>query len=220
MIKKNLLIIQFLFLGTVLNAQNIALGIKVGGNLSSFYGKDMPVSYKFKPGFAFGFISSFKAGNHFYLQPELNYEQKGGKHHLTGANAGLTWDSESTFKSNYLTMPILVKLSLGQKESFFLLFGPHIGFLLKATERYVVTDPSTGDVVSDDGSDITKNCNKTDFGFTAGGGTTFKLSGNLKLFVDARYFMSFNSVNREEVAVWSPKNYGFNLNTGLLINLK
>ncbi|MCD4789372.1 MAG: PorT family protein [Bacteroidales bacterium] len=212
--KKALLLLTIVLLGVTINAQNIAIGGKIGGNLSSFYGKDMP-DYNYKFGLVFGLASQFKVGNHFYLQPELNYEQKGAKHKLSIMGN----DQESTYKLNYLTIPVLAKICFGNKETFFINAGPFIGFLIKATDRNYVTNSNTGAVISDDSGDITKYQKNADIGFTAGGGAAFRLSDKTRLFIDARYKVSFTSINKEN-ALGFPKNQSFNFNTGLLFNIR
>lgn len=213
-IKSFILLLTLLVFGISGKSQSISIGGKIGGNFTSFHGKDIP-DYNYKPGIVLGFVSQFKASNHFYLQPELNYEQKGAKHklHVNG------YYQESTYKLNYIVLPVLAKFYFGSKEIFFINAGPYLGFLLKATERYYITNSSTGDVISDDSGNITSNQNTVEFGIAAGLGTVFKMTEITKFFIDARYNFSVTSINKENAA-WHPKNQGFNFNLGLLFKIK
>lgn len=212
--KKIIPFIFFLITSITVHCQDITIGGKIGGMFTSIYHADLPDN-AYKVGLAFGVINIVKLRNHFYLQPELNYEQRGGKLSLLPKEYNIKL--EYILTTDYITIPVLCKIAFGQKETFFLLAGPYVGILLNAKERNLDTNLSDGAIIYDYSAEITDNCSPFEFGLNLGTGIAFRFTEKVKLFFDARYFMSLTSVSKLQRF---PRNYGFNLNTGLLFNLK
>lgn len=194
-------------------SQDKSIGGKFGANLSSFYDKNVIYSYIF--GYNLGLTGSLKITNHFYLQPEVLYDQKGGSRNIKATS---TWDQEYIKKLNYLTFPILAKFTIGKNELFYLNTGPFVSYLLKATSKMIVTNSNTGEVLSDKKTNSTSQHSKFDFGLGAGLGLSIDINKQILLIIETRYNLSFIPILQNEQ---SPKleNQNFNLSCGLLFNL-
>ncbi|MEJ8800627.1 porin family protein [Pontibacter sp. H249] len=134
------------FVATKVNAQQqnpVRFGIKAGVNLAEWQGETVnsaqdlinlsegAVNRKMREGFHVGGYISIPIGPGFEIEPGLQYSQKGTR--LTGKipieeidflNTNLTL----TNKAEYLDMPILAKLYLG--EGFHIFGGPQVSYLL------------------------------------------------------------------------------------------
>jgi hypothetical protein len=95
-----------------------------------------------------GLFANFKITHSLYLQPEINFSPQGGQRKglqqipsdaISGISLPPGTDLYANFKSitvlNYLEIPILAKLLLGNKLKYYLCFGPHIAFLLNAKTK-------------------------------------------------------------------------------------
>src|ERR1700743_2425424 len=76
----SILAIAMLIAGGQLCAQSFQLGVKAGGNLSTFMTSSNAVynSYTMQAGWNAGIFTNFFLGNHFAIAPELLYTTAGG----------------------------------------------------------------------------------------------------------------------------------------------
>ncbi|NOX48019.1 MAG: PorT family protein [Chlorobi bacterium] len=205
-----------IILGISTHAQDIAIGGKLGGNLSSFYNKK-GTQYSFLFGLNLGVINHYKIKNHFYLITELNYERKGGYMLANGITP--FWDQNFTTKLNYISLPILAKITIGRAECFYFNGGPFVSYLFSATERSVLTESSTGELVSDDTQNFTTLYKRFDFGLGLGLGVSIDIYEQMKLIFDTRYNISFIPLLKDS-HYSNIKNHSINLNCGVLFILK
>ncbi|MDP4261324.1 MAG: porin family protein [Bacteroidota bacterium] len=95
-----------------------------------------------------GLLANFRITRFLYLQPEINFSPQGGQRKgmqqlpsdaISGISLPPDMNLYANFKSvtilNYLEIPILAKIVLGQKLKYFACFGPHIAFLLEAKTK-------------------------------------------------------------------------------------
>lgn len=139
-----------------------------------------------------GLSFTLSFSQYFAVQPELLYHRSGKEYE------GLINDEkkEFEFEIDYLTVPVLVKLSLPSNHLFRpnVYVGPHISFKLNGDLDGLETLPATADlgVISELGgdSDIDDELNLVDFGITAGVGFDIKV-GPGYVTLEARYMRGF-----------------------------
>lgn len=110
---------------------NVAFGLKIGANYSNVYdsqGEEFDANSKF--GLAAGAFLSIPLGQHFGIQPEVLFSQKGFK--ATGSMFGGTY--EMTRTTNYIDVPLLVAVK--PIESLTFLAGPQFSFLMKQKDTF------------------------------------------------------------------------------------
>ena len=116
---------------------------------------NIEADYASKLGADIALIADFPIGI-FSISPEFHWMQKGSK--LEDLN-GSVGELSRTF--NYLEIPLLFKLTFGQKTNFFLFGGPSAGYLLNGTDKDM--DGNTNDIDLD-------FYKRAEFGLHAGGG--------------------------------------------------
>jgi hypothetical protein len=104
---------------------------------------------------------------------------------------------ELTFHSNfdYLTIPILGRLTFGKKIEFYVNAGPYLGYLLKQKD---ITEAS-GEYPKTE-IDNTDNFEKLDFGLTTGLGMNYPLLEKLLLTVEIRNNLGLTNTSSLPVA--------------------
>ncbi|MDQ3289844.1 MAG: PorT family protein [Bacteroidota bacterium] len=190
--KKLLLLVSALFLISVVQAQNLNIGLKLGGNLASLRqtGSNSDISYKLK--FHGGLLFNFGLSNFLSVQPELVYSQKGFEY----KNARTSAEG----KVNYIDVPLLLKINSG---SLFFEGGPQVSFLASSKLK-------TGNTETD-----TKNWTKsTAFGIAAGLG----FQSSQGVFVSLRYLTDVSkSYARVLNQPTDARNLVFQLSLGYLL---
>lgn len=189
-----------------LNSQ-IKIGLQIGpnfasGSYSSDYFKN--TSVKGKTGLFAGFLAEFKLSDMFYLQPELNYIQKGVKlSPLYGYYSGLSYSeipgSEGDLTLNYVEIPINIIAKFGVNEwKPFLFAGPNFNFLTTAdkTEKY-----SIGGNIGP--YSIKDYCEKNDIAINLGGGLEYAVNPKLDVFAMLRYSIGLNDIFKGEINTYS-----------------
>ncbi|HEX8428911.1 porin family protein [Hymenobacter sp.] len=168
------LLFSFLLLvgsvGAVQAQSDVSLGLKVGGTLSSFAGKESS-GYENTFGFHGGGFANIGFTRLFAFQPEIIYSQKGAK--LKDA---------FTKRLSYLDVPLAFHVNA---DGLFFEAGPQVGFLLAAKNK--TTNTSVDD----------KNSyNTVDFGYLFGLGYQRK-SG---LGIGLRYNGGITKVDKPSTA--------------------
>lgn len=159
----------------------------------------------FKPAVTQGYLIGYNGGVVFRyiaeknvgMQAELNLSQRG-------------WSEKSGLyvrQLNYLEIPFMTHIYMGNKSRFFLNFGPKISYLLSEN----VLKNETSNIES---QHITSIENKLDYGLCAGIGLLFKLQGNVfQLDTRANYGLSdiFSSDKRDYFDTSNNVNVSVNL---------
>jgi outer membrane protein OmpA-like peptidoglycan-associated protein len=184
--KKVLLSVVLYLFTTSMYAQNgparSYFGLKAGVNVSSNkYDPDPNIfDVSSKTGFAGGIYYNIGLGRLFSIQPELLYSSMGSKFKTT-----ITPTSEGSLNLNYLSVPLLFKISPIWRLGLFA--GPQMDFLMSAKTKV--------DGQSDE--DIKDQVKGTDFAGTVG--AEFWFTRNIGIY--GRYIGGFNSINEDNYGV-------------------
>jgi hypothetical protein len=176
-LKINTLVLSMaLLMGLTTSAQEFHYGIKAGANfavqseIAHYYSNE-----DIRIGFQGGVFGNMSLAKDFSLQVEANYEQKGGK------------SEEITSKYDYITVPVLAKYTLGDKDlKFNFNLGPYVGFLVNSE---LVSDNNTMDV-KDDSEEV-------EFGAIAGIGLSYPVANNNIVF-DLRLGLGLSPYNKSD----------------------
>jgi hypothetical protein len=225
---KNLVIFSLLTtIFTYSQNSKIKFGFQAGLNYSNYRGYTIPAIYapvyNESPAFAYlgGIHFEYELNEKLSLKTELNYERKSQKS-ANNINIRQNFDDpvqEYNFTTkrhyDYLIVPILLKYSFTNKDSFYINGGPFIGFLLqsKYTNDLNVSGFGSSDVIT------TKNNKKTDFGLSFGLGKNFDLKNKKTFYIEIRENLGLN--NTSKIDVWNGgqvKTNAINLLFGLSFN--
>ncbi len=105
-------------------AQDFEIGLRGGFNLGNYQGEDNGGLHKF--GGYGGIMLTYNINNNTNLQTEVNYSMQGFRDHVDGESLKVDL--------NYITIPILIQFKLRNFEQFKIIFGPQIGYLVRANE--------------------------------------------------------------------------------------
>ena len=160
---KNHYLIILLFITTQTFAQQnkYQIGIEGGPSLTTLRGNDTQ-DFTYTSSYSVGFALQYNITKLFSIHSNISYEKKGTELiHPTGSP-----ESPYILKFNfdYLTVPILARLSFGTKAKFFVNAGPYFGHLF---------EPTWED-------------NSFDFGLVTGLGGQIDLNKNLILSLELR----------------------------------
>ena len=183
-------------MGFAAKAQEIKYGVKAGVNFATLTG-DVPDDVKTRTGFHAGVVAEFKLTEQFSIQPELLYSQQGTKYDIKDIDTGI--NIESTWKMDYLTLPIAAKYYI--IEGFSVEAGPQIGYRLGAK----IKAEASG--FGEQEYDLKDDTKAIEFGVI--GGVAYDLS--IGLFFQARYNAGISKVNDDDDNV---KNGVFQLSVG------
>ncbi len=224
-LQKFVLLPALLLLGTSLFAQT-KLGFKIGmqsaGVTSNipFNGHNLLKSLNSPQA---GLVAEFGLGEHFALQPELNYTSRGFK-----IKEGISLDvvkipidlgTTIETKVNYINLPLLAKYKFGNGLlKGYVMAGPEVGYAVngsfKTKARVIVEFTLVDEPINLD----KLGAQRFDAGAVLGAGMAFH-TGKGDFFVDARYSRSFTDLVEVPVISVPVKNKGFQFNIGYLINL-
>jgi hypothetical protein len=167
-------------------AGEISYGAKVGFIMANL--TQTPAEWKqeqeYKAGFTGGVFLNYAFNEHFGLQPELLYTQKGVQDNLY--DGFISIDLTASF--NYVELPVLAIYTFSEMGGFrpFLYGGPNVSFTI-SSELEVSASILSATV---DFSDLT---HVTDFGLVAGGGFEYPF-GKGMLVLDTRFQLGFTNV--------------------------
>lgn len=156
--KKILFLASFLSIATIstMMAQNAA-GARVGATWNNVTSKDLngTVDFKNMSSMSAGAFYEVGLGYNFYVQPELNYNEKGFRSDvnkdltLFGINLPVGGSAVSVIK--YVDVPVLLKYKLGNTEGgvkAYIMAGPSLGYALSGnieTRAKVLIDIKVAD---------------------------------------------------------------------------
>lgn len=224
---KNLriLIAAALFLVTNLAIAQFSVGIKTGINFNDISETDaldaLTPDFKQLKGLNIGLVSELEIGNHFAIQPELSYTQKGFK-----LDEGMDFELYNIplpigvivrSKFSYLEVPLLFKGKIGDdKMKGYLIAGPSVGYAidgqLTATARAILEFQ-----VADQDLNLNQiGYERFEVAGIVGGGAEVKIPSG-KLFMDARYQFGFTELYDIPVFNEKIKNRGVSLNAGYMM---
>lgn len=191
--KKTLFSLALLVAGlaTTAHAQSggARIGIKGGGSLSSFVGKDSK-DLAYKPGYQAGVLFNFGLSELVSIQPEVLYSQKGVTYKKGGLPFGL--NDEVRSRLHYIDVPVLAKITAGSNgdgTGAFFELGPQVSFLAGQRTFNERTDTNLAGPLGNS----TSSFNKVAVGFVAGVG--YQLTSGLGLGL--RYTSDFSQVYKD-----------------------
>lgn len=179
--------LSFLFISQA-GAQQFHAGILGGFNIADmritddFGNPERTESMNFG---AIGTVFGYEINQQFTLELQPMYVQKGAllKHGTTNPN-----DPDLEFKSNFIDLPLLLKMHFGDETRPYVLAGPRLGFKLGSTAGGSVM----GINFEADTDPVLKN---VDIGLTLGAGISApirKFTG----FIEGRYSWGFIDLNK------------------------
>jgi hypothetical protein len=189
-------IVLVFFLTKTAASQNKAdIGIEGGPTLIFLRGNTFVDDlYSKGIGFTGGVSFQYNFGTVLSLKTNLFIERKGAviKNIAIVDNNANVISRNATFHEHYdyLTLPILVRASLGKKVRFFLNTGPYFGFLIKQTIKL------EGAGTADRKMDNTKNVNRFDTGLATGLGTYTPLGKKLAFTLEFRHNLGLYNVSK------------------------
>jgi len=180
-----------------------SIGLRGGLNISDYRGKYLNSNYQSKTGMVIGVVLQKQQNDWLSIQAELNYDEWGASYNRI-IDDGVIYTTEYkdiTQDANYLTLPILAKFDLGNKNRIFGYGGLYFGYLLSAniegteviTNKYDPDDVTTNPVNRDYKDDISN----FDMGAVFGLGADFRLSEAMAIFIDTRYNWAWINVASE-----------------------
>ena len=220
-----IMILSFVFIGTLSAQGNLGFGVKCGLNMAKLTGDDADLDFdglfQANPGFVFGptiggFVT-YNLNDKLAAQAELLFTTKGSSYELDysylESGISMAIDGSMDMKMNWLDIPILVVFNPNDKIKIFA--GPSLEVFLNGTTDYEVTVTGTfeGEPYSDSASESvdieSDEINSPGFGLIFGG--AYMLGNNLE--VEARYALGLTSWNKdeEEEEVGSVKNSGIQI---------
>jgi len=175
-------------------SKKINLGVELGPSYTFLWGNHF-ISENNDPtnGYAAGFAFQYNFSNLFSLHSNLAYEKKGTK-----STANLR-DDQGNFLGlftvhnnlNYITLPVLARLSFGNKMKFFINTGPYVSFLAKQTyvHEAILELPEQ----KYDGTDAYQGI---DFGLSSGLGFTIPISDSFFFSLEARNNLGIYNISK------------------------
>lgn len=192
---RNLILGILLFSSSLVFGQTkiLNIGIEGGPSLISLYGNDKVESYNdLSLGFSGGLSFQYNFSKLVALRTNINFDRKGltTKNQATDENGDPI--GELTFHSNfnYLTLPILGRLTFGKKINFYVNAGPYLGYLLSQRD---ITE-AFGEYPKSE-MDNTDNFKQLDFGITSGLGMNFPIQEKLLLSFEIRNNLGLTNIS-------------------------
>lgn len=214
--------VGFLLLFTVagLSAET-TVGIHGGLSIPNIRGNTpQSENYVSRRGPFFGITADFGITSHFSICTELNYSSQGGKRDgLQPVVGDLPFLTDLTLYANfhnetildYVEIPVMARMTWGNRLRFFVQAGPYIGFRARAVTKtrgtsqlfldpagtMPLVNPITGEPLAafsfDADTNIKEDVNSTNAGLTAGAGLATKL-GPGDLVLDVRFELGLTNI--------------------------
>jgi hypothetical protein len=178
------------------HAQQMMAGVRWGVNFANEHYSTLPPIENISGrtlGFAGGEFD-YRVNNLFGLSIQLLYDQKGARADMVVSNGPPGYYGTADWTTNYLDVPLLLKLSYGSGDIRPYIFaGPSVGFLLSNTETlqtsgtYSIPNGFGAKYRIDTTANISDFMEPIDISIVAGAGIALTLPTGQKLFVDAAY---------------------------------
>jgi hypothetical protein len=171
------------------------IGLEGGPSLTFLRGNDV-IDTLHKPtiGFSGGLFFQYNFPKTFSLRTNIAFERKGSVAHVPEYyivyNGNIITMSKYTIdtKFEYLTIPILIKATIGKKIKYFADVGLYFGYLIKQT--FVITE-STFQIV-----DYTSHDKRFDMGIIAGLGLGIPIKNKLIISYEIRNNLGLYNVSK------------------------
>lgn len=183
------------------DSAKLKFGVKGGVNFSNLYTEDVDDN-NVLAGFNLGLFARLPITQTFAIQPELSYTTKGAELEYNNAFVNGT----STFKLNYLELPVLLVINLS--ENFSVHGGPYVAYLLDGE----ATNNSQGTLFDVENNLDNEDYNKFDTGLSVGIGYDTN-----KIGFGVRYNYGLQKVGKERN--FNGTNYTFPNGKNSAVNL-
>jgi opacity protein-like surface antigen len=150
----------------------------------------------------------------------INYENKGAsiESRFTDEQGHTIGSAKFRYNYHYITLPLLIKASFGNKTKFFINGGPYVGYLLKQTFPSPAINVN-GTSSESNTIDNTEYHKRIDFGLTGGLGLSFSLGVKTSLNTELRYNHGLTNTLKNPARNYSTKTSSINILIGLAFKL-
>ena len=182
-------------LSTHAQTNKFDVGIEGGPSLILLYGNDILKNHKPTLGASSGLFFQFNFKKCISLRTNLAFERKGSvlSSQLNDMNGDPIGEVTTNTNFDYLTLPILVRATFGQKAHLFVNMGPYFGYLIKQSSV------SEGDYILPVSSDNTSYYSRFDAGLTAGIGFSIPIRKQFLFSFEVRNNLGLYNVSNLEV---------------------
>ena len=158
------------------------------------------------------------------LQFEPAYVQKGASLEQSETIEGYTVAIEGAFTADYLDIPVLLKVSLGDGPvKPYLVGGATIALLLGdgmlEIDKATINGQDVTSMIPSDEREEKVEVKSTDFIFDVGGGLTIPL-GQVDLFIEAQYNIGLTNINDDPDDETEIKTTGIQVKAGVMFPIK
>jgi hypothetical protein len=169
--------VSFLFCSELKAQTNkFEFGVEASPSFTFLKGSDfIEKFYNGTLGYSGGISFQYNFGKRVALRTNIAYERKGGANYggFTDNYGATIGNSSLNYIFDYLTLPVLVRFSFGNKVKYFINGGPYLGYLLSQT--FVIK----GDNFKTVNIDNTSNYNSLDAGISLGTGLQYPIHEKL-----------------------------------------
>jgi len=172
-------------------------GVEGGIGLAWLYGEDhFKDVYNARMGFSGGMFFQFNCKKLWSVRTGVFVDRKGSAFKILATDNVGNDIGEIDGKENfdYLSVPVLFRLSGGKKLKHFINAGPYIGFLLKQSLQYdkFLNYPKFVD-------DNTDSYKKTEVGISFGGGIAYKCTQQFSITLEVRNNLGLTNTSKETI---------------------
>ncbi|WP_430403775.1 porin family protein [Fluviicola sp.] len=167
------------------------VGIEGGPNLSTILNEESTNNYQLSILGSAGTFFQYNCKKTISFKTGLFYQQKGyqWKQDQIDLDDSSIGKGKFTSHLDYLTLPLLTKITFGKKINFFVNAGPYIGFLLQKTEQLKTSNPSNSYKYQD-----MQGTNRFDFGLTGGLGLGIPIKEKWLITIEARNYSGIMNI--------------------------
>lgn len=177
----------------VLNAQSYKRGISFGLNSTYFQYRETPEFWDQTNRFLFN-ISLFlelSINAKLSVRPSLRFVRLGNHVEFDTKNYPILIATDSEVTQTYLTIPLYFKYLILPQPNIYLLFGPEVGYLIKATTKTRFIDDS------EEREEITSKIKRINFDISIGIGAELKYIKENVVFFEIKYAYGITGVPKE-----------------------
>ena len=214
---KKYLILILIALSSFVYGQSHYIGFKGGASLTKVNDISYADDVEFRFGFTAGLSYEYKLKNNILLAADLQYIQKGYDFDIAFTNDEglLVGEGKSHMKYDYISLPIKVGYSIGERFSGFFNLGVAPALLTKA--YYDFSDPNgiLPEIEEFEGVDITEETPKFELSGLAEIGANYKINEKfiITTAVTSQYGLTaMTNFDNQDNTI---KNYGFYWTVGL-----
>lgn len=182
--------------GTASAQDKISLGAQVGASMISLRGNEIIQKFH-EPalGYSAGLTFQYDFTENIALHTGISYDKKGSlvKGTAYDVNGNVTGEFRETTYFNYLSVPLLVRATFGEKIKYFVNAGMYAGYLTGITN----VDHNSNDLFLAPANRV--DFKDLDFGATAGLGVIFPVTEKISLSAEIRDNLGLANISKVKV---------------------